>query len=112
ATCGAKNCCKRPIRSTCALLGHPLLEQPVPAREFVGLLLQLSCLKLRGIVQFFDAEQGADASHQCSLLEWLGDVIIAPCLETADNVAGFGFGRYQDDGYEARRDIGLELFEN
>jgi len=52
--------------------------------------MQLSRLQLRGIVKFFYAEQRADAGQQRRLLEWLGEIVIAPCLETTDDVAGVG----------------------
>jgi hypothetical protein len=109
ATCGAKNCCKRPIRSICASCSATRSSSNRFQLESSSVCcFQLSRLQLRGIVQFLDAEQGADAGHQCGLLEWLGDVVIAPCLETIDDVAGVGFGRHQDDGYEAKRNIRLD----
>jgi hypothetical protein len=78
----------------------------------LGLLLQLRRLQLRSILKFLDAEQGADAGHQCGVLERLGEIIIAACLETLDNVTGLGFGCHQDNGYEAQRNIRLDFFEN
>src|SRR5258708_7122791 len=72
------------------LLCDALFEQSIPARELLGLLLQLRRLQLHCIVKFLDAEQRADAGHQRRLLEGLGEIIVTARLETIDDVARVG----------------------
>jgi hypothetical protein len=76
------------------------------------LLLQLRRLQLHRIVKFLDAEHRTDTSDHGRLLEWLGEIIVAACLEAIDDVACIGFGGHQDDGYEGKCRIGLEFLEN
>src|SRR5262249_50743066 len=62
--------------------------------------------------KFLDAEHRTDASDHCRLLEWLGEIIVAACLEAIDDIACIGFGGHQDDGYEGKCGIGLEFLKN
>ena len=91
---------------------HPLLERSVPARQLLGLLLQLRGLQLHGIVKFLDAQQRAHAGHQRRLLERLGEIVVAACFETNDDVARVGLGGHQNDRHEAQRGVLLELLEH
>ena len=113
ATCGARNRCRRPIRSISANCSATrCFEQAVPARELLGLLLQLRRLQLHRIVKFLDAEQRAHAGDQRCLLERLGEIVVAAGLEAMDDVARVGFGGHEDDRDEAKRCIPLELLQH
>src|SRR5262249_57796697 len=88
------------------------ISRPASGGELLGLLLQLRRLQLHRIVKFLDAKHRTDASYQCRLLERLGEIIVAACLEATNDVACIGFGGHQDNGYEGNCGIALELLEN
>ena len=94
------------------LIRDALLEQPIPARQLLGLLLQLLRLQLHRVVKFLDAQQRSHARHQRGLLERLGQIVVTAGLETIDDVARVGLGRDQDDGHETKRCVLLELLEH
>ena len=93
------------------LLFHPLLEQTIPARQLLGLLLELHCLQLNRVVKLFHAQQRAHARDQRGLLEGFGQIFVRARLETGDHVASVGLGGHEDHGHEAVGVL-LELFQH
>jgi hypothetical protein len=48
-----------------------------------------------------DAQLGVDAHLQLVEMDWFGDVVVGPRLQTADSILEVGLGGNQDDGQSA-----------
>ena len=74
--------------------------QPADPLEFgdlsVHLGFQLLVQRLHLVVQRLDTQHCADPRHQRALVDRLGEIVIATCIEPSNDVLLAGLGRHQD----------------